>query len=90
MIGRQEVDGVDTPVSRRSRPWLAGAAVGAVAMIVVVVAALQAAKPAASVASEKPATSAFVVSPIDHSVVQSIDASAEPDSTGASIAAYGP
>jgi hypothetical protein len=90
MIGRQEVDGDETSAPRRSRVWLAGVAVGAVAMMVVVVIALQPAKPAASVVSEKPAPRAVIVSPIDHSVVRSIDANAEPDSTGASIAVYGP
>jgi hypothetical protein len=90
MIGKQEVNGDDTPAPRRSRVWLAGVAVGAVAMVVVVVGALQAAKLPTSIASEKPAASAVIVSPIDHSVVRSIDANAEPDSSGASIAAYGP
>jgi Tfp pilus assembly protein PilV len=90
MFGKQKVAGSDTPAPRRSRAWLEVVVVGAVAMVLLVVGALQAAKTAASVASEQPASSAVIVSPIDHSVVRSIDANAEPDSTGASIAVYGP
>lgn len=90
MFGKQRVDGSDMPAPRRSCAWLSVVAVGAVAMVLLVIGALQAAKTATSVASEQPAASVVIVSPIDHSVVRSIDANAEPDSTGASIAAYGP
>ena len=92
MIGKQERGDPGTAVLPRSLGWLMGVAVAALALALVVVAAAsrQPALPATTVAIERPTSDAILVSPIDHSVVQAIDATGEPDSTGASIATYGP
>jgi hypothetical protein len=90
MVSKQEQGGHGIAAPRRSLGWLLGAAIGAAALLVLVLGSVQVARPAAATAREEPAISAVVVSPIDHSVVQSIDPNAEPDSTGASIATYGP
>jgi hypothetical protein len=63
----------------------------ALALTVALIGSLQAVERSAAVTPKQgPASSAVLVPPIDHSVVQSIDATSEPDSSGAAIAAYGP
>ena len=90
MIGKQERGDPGTAVLPRSLGWLMGVAVAALALVVVAAASRQPALPATTAAIERPTSDAILVSPIDHSVVQAIDATGEPDSTGASIATYGP
>jgi hypothetical protein len=90
MISKQERGDPGTPALHHSLGWLTGVAVAALALIGVAAGSRQPAPATTSAAIERPASDAILVSPIDHSVVQAIDATGEPDSTGASIAAYGP
>jgi hypothetical protein len=72
--------------------WGTGIAIVA-ALTWAVVGNIQAARPtggAPRAASTTPAIEPGVATRIDHGVAETIEANAEPDSAGASIAAYGP
>ena len=63
-MGEQEA-----PEPRLSLGWMTGVAIGAVAVMVLVIGSLQAAGPTASIATEAPAIAAVLVPPpLDHSV----------------------
>ena len=86
-----EVVEQEAPEPRLPLGWMTGVAIGALAVMGLAIGSLQAAGPTASIATEGSAIAAVLVPPpLDHSVVQSIDASGEPDLTGASVATYGP
>jgi hypothetical protein len=93
VIGDQKVGGQETPARPRLLGWWIGIAIVAATLSWVVVENIQAARPTPPVAGATSSTaviSAGVAVPIDHSVAAAIDANAEPDRAGASIAAYGP
>ena len=93
MIDEQKVGDQETPVRPRLVGWWIGIAILAAALNWVVVENIQAARPTPGVTGTTSSTavvSAGVALPIDHSAAGTIDANAEPDRVGASIAAYGP